>query len=134
MKQDPLYRHKFLIGISLYLVTAVADAYMTLNGTGGNLEFEGNPIMRWAMQQFGHGTGLLVQKVAIGASAAFVAAYGERAIQNRKQWINRVPSTTLAREWMRRKDRSWIAYLPLYFVAVAQGLAAASWLVLGILY
>ena len=42
-------RHKFAIGLLLYLAGAAADAYFTLGGTGGNLELEGNPIMRWVM-------------------------------------------------------------------------------------
>lgn len=127
-------RHKFAIGLLLYAAGAAADAYFTLGGTGGNLELEGNPIMRWIMAHFGHAAGLVGQKTVIGAGSAFIAVFGARAIKNREQWIEKVPSTRWARAWMRRKDRSWIAYLPLYIVAAAQGLAAASWVVLGILY
>ena len=127
-------KHKLLIGISLYVAGAVADAYMTLTGTAGNLALEGNPIMRWVMQQLGPQTGLLAQKAAVGAIATVIAVYGEWAIKNRQKWIDKVPSTQWARDWMRKKDRSWIAYLPLYVVAVAQCFAAASWVALKILY
>ena len=34
--------------------------------------------------------------------------------------------TRLTRNWMKRKKRYWIAFVPIYFVAFAEGVAAAS--------
>ena len=133
-KQGLFSRHKFAIGVGIFVAGAAADVYMTITGTAGDLQLEGNPIMRWVMAQFGHQTGLLIQKATVGTAAAFIAAFGERAIKNREKWIEKVPSTKWARAWMARKDRSWIAYLPLYIVAMAQGFAAVGWIALGILY
>jgi len=31
---------------------------------------------------------------------------------------------------MKRQKRRWVAFIPIYFVAAAQGIAATSWLVL----
>lgn len=107
---------------------------MTITGTAGDLQLEGNPVMRWVMEQFGHVTGLFIQKATVGTFTAFVAVFGERAIKNREEWLERIPSTPWGRAWMARSDRSWIAYLPLYIVATAQALAALSWVVLFILY
>jgi hypothetical protein len=95
---------------------------------GGVLELEGNPVMRATMRWLGLEAGLATQKTAVGGLLTLIAVYGERAIGSRQAWIRRVPSTRWAREWMRRQDRSWIAYIPLYAVAIGQGLAAGSWL------
>ena len=51
-------------------------------------------------------------------------------IKGRAPWIERVPMTPWSRRWMRRGDRSWISYLPLYLAAFSQGLAALSWALL----
>ncbi len=121
-------RPRLGIGISLYLSAALMDMHMTLTGMGGVLDLEGNPVMRATMRWLGLETGLAIQKAVVGGLLALIAVYGERAIGSRKQWIHKIPSTRWAREWMRRKDRSWIACIPLYAVAIGQGLAAGSWL------
>ena len=127
-EQAPFSRPKLGIGIALYLTAAIIDIHMTLTGMGGVLELEGNPVMRAMMQWLGPEAGLLAQKAATGGILVLIAVYGERAIRNREPWVRRIPSTKMARNWMQEKDRSWIAYIPLYTVAVGQALAGASWL------
>ncbi|MFQ5917941.1 MAG: hypothetical protein ACE5I0_09055 [Candidatus Binatia bacterium] len=122
-----LSRHKLALGITFFALTAVADIKMTLAGMGGDLELEGNPVMRAVMAQFGLEGGLWFEKALVGAICFVIAKYGEREIKRGAPWIWKVPSTKWARAWMRRGDRSWIAYLPLYGTAASQLLAAASW-------
>ncbi|MHC4639735.1 MAG: hypothetical protein ACYTBV_19890 [Planctomycetota bacterium] len=123
-------RHKLAIGSAFYAVAAVADIGMTLTGMGGKLELEGNPLMRAVMAYFGLEAGLVLEKTLVGAICFVIAKYGEREIKREAAWIWKVPSTKWTRAWMRRGDRSWIAYTPLYIVAASQLLAAASWAVL----
>ena len=121
---------KLLAGIAFFIVTATADTLLTLQGMNGDLQLEGNPIMRAAMEHLGIGLGLVTQKAAIGAGALFIAAVGERAIRRDEPWIWKIPTTRWVRDWMRRKDRSWIAFIPLYPAATGQTFAVASWLAL----
>ena len=127
-EQASLFRPRLGIGISLYVAAALMDTHMTLTGMGGVLDLEGNPVMRATMRWLGIEAGLAAQKALVGGLLMLIAVYGERAIGGRRHWIHKVPSTRWAREWMQRKDRSWIAYIPLYAVAISQGLAAGSWL------
>ena len=120
-------RNKLAVGSAFYALAAVADIRMTLAGMGGKLELEGNPVMRVVMAHFGLEAGLFLEKALVGAICFVIAKYGEREIKRGAGWIWKVPSTKWARAWMRRGDRSWIAYTPLYIVAASQLLAAASW-------
>lgn len=61
-------RHALGIGVALYAATAATDMYMTLQGIGGDLAMEGNPIMRAMMRRLGPELGLLTEKV--GSSRA----------------------------------------------------------------
>ncbi len=124
-----LSRHKLAIGIGFFALTAFADIRMTLAGMGGNLELEGNPVMRAIMALFGMERGIWLEKALVGVICFVIAKYGEREIKRGAAWIRKVPSTRWARAWMRRQDRSWIAYVPLYGVALSQLVAAASWVV-----
>ncbi len=123
-------RHALGFGVALYAAAALADTWLTLEGIGGSLAMEGNPMMRAVMASLGPTTGLIAQKAAVGAAAIFIAAAGRPAIRNRSAWIDRVPSTRWARAWMRSGDRSWIALIPLYVATCGQVLAALSWSVL----
>jgi len=123
-------RHRLGIGVVFYAVAAVADVGATLAGIEGSPELEGNPILRGTMEWLGPEAGLVAHKAAIGAVAIVIAVVGERAIQRRDPWIWRIPMTRWVRAWMQQRDRSWIAFLPLYAVAVGQVLAVASWLAL----
>ncbi len=132
-KPGLLRGHGLVLGVALYLAAALADAHMTLRGMGADLGLEGNPLARALMEQLGAELGLAVQKAAIGGSTILIAVIGERAIRNQEPWIWRIPTTRWVRAWMRKKDRSWIAFIPLYAAIVSQGLAAASWVALSVL-
>ncbi len=120
-------RHKLALGLGFFALTAVADIRMTLAGMGGVLALEGNPVMRAVMAHVGLEGGLWLGKALVGVVCFVIAQYGEREIKRGADWIWRVPSTKWARAWMKRGDRSWIAYIPLYGVAASQLVAAASW-------
>ena len=100
----------------------------------GNLTMEGNPIMRGMMAALGPTWGLVTEKLAIFGMCLAIAIFYGHAIQEQKPWIYKIPSTKWARQWMRAGDRSWIALVPLYVIAISQGLAAVSWIVLEITY
>lgn len=127
VRKSLLSRHKLAVGTALYVLAALADITMTLLGMDGDIKLEGNPVMRAAMAQLGLETGLFLQKALVGAICFVIAKYGEREIKRGADWIWKLPSTKRTKAWMRRGDRSWIAYTPLYGVAVSQLLAAASW-------
>jgi hypothetical protein len=114
--------------VVFFALTAVADIAMTLAGMGGDLELEGNPVMRAVMAAVGVEAGLWLEKGMVGLVCFLVARYGEGEIKRGADWIWKVPSTPWVKAWMRRRDRSWIAYIPLYGAAVSQLAAAASWL------
>ncbi|MFQ5990276.1 MAG: DUF5658 family protein, partial [Candidatus Methylomirabilales bacterium] len=122
-----LSRHKLALGIGFFALTAVADIRMTLAGMGGELALEGNPLMRAMMAQFGIEGGLWLEKALVGAICFVIAIYGEREIKRDAAWIWKVTFTKWERGWLRRRDRSWIAYIPLYGAALSQLVAAASW-------
>ncbi len=126
-------RHALGCGVVLYAAVALADTCMTLWGVGSDLQLEGNPVMRGMMRQLGAAMGLATQKAVIGAGTIAIAVVGERAIQRREPWIWKIPTTRWVRSWMRRKDRSWIAFIPLYAVTIGQGFAVASWAALLVL-
>lgn len=127
VRKSFLSRHKLAVGSAFYGLAAIADIRMTLAGMGGDIKLEGNPVMRVVMAQFGLEAGLFLEKALVGAMCFVIAKYGEREIKRGADWIWKLPSTKWTRAWMRRADRSWIAYTPLYAVAVSQLLAAASW-------
>ncbi len=126
-------RHKLGCGAALYAAAAIADTLLTLGGVGDDFQLEGNPMMRAMMQQLGAEMGLVTQKALIGGGAIAVAVVGERAIRRQEPWIRKIPTTRWVRSWMRRKDRSWIAFIPLYAATIAQVFAVASWTVLPVL-
>lgn len=117
-------------GTGLYVLAAAADAALTLHGTGGDAALEGNPFLRAAMSRWGAATGLFLAKAATGAACWLIARYGEGEIRRRAPWIARVPMTSWTRRWLASGDRSWIAFLPLYGVALAQLAGALSWALL----
>ncbi len=127
-------QYKLSVGIAIYVLAAAADGYMTLTGMDGNLQLESNPAMRWTMQEIGPFWGLVAQKTVIGLIVVSIAHYGRQAIRNRSRWLTWIPTSRWGRAWMRRKDRAWIAYLPLYCTAFSQALAALSWLALDLYY
>ncbi len=116
-----------VLGLSCYLASALADGLLTLQGMQGNLELEGNPLMRWMMTAFGHSGGLLVEKMLVALFAAVLTVVVALGIHRRREWVYRLALTPFTRRWMKRRRRYWIAWLPLYLCAVAQGVAAGVW-------
>ena len=133
-ERPPLLRgHRLGLGIAFYALAAAADVAVTLMGIGGNVALEGNPFLRGTMEWLGPAPGLVIQKGIIGAVAIGIAKVGEGAIRRGDPWIWRIPMTRWVRHWIRRGDRSWIAFIPLYAAAAGQSAACASWLALALL-
>lgn len=118
---------RLAVGLGLYALGAVLDIRMTSAGIAGDLALEGNPVMRWMMARFGLEAGLWLEKALVGLLCVFIGKYGAPEIKRKSEWIWKVPMTPWARAWMKRGERSWIAYIPLYGTALFQGLAALSW-------
>lgn len=118
------------LSISLYVIFASLDSYFTLKGVNGDMALEGNPIIRYMMQEFGMVGGLVIEKSFVLLLAIIVAVIAYKGIDRKANWVYYLALTKWTREWMKRKKRYWVAFIPVYFVALAQGLAAASWVYL----
>ena len=121
-----LFSH-LIISISLYVLFACLDISFTLKGIHGDIALEGNPIMRYMMATFGLLGGLVFEKSLVLFVAFIVALVAFIGIDKEASWILYLAFTRTTRNWMKRKKRYWVAFIPLYFVAFSQGLAAASW-------
>lgn len=113
-------------GAGLFVAAACADAALTWLGTGGDPSLEGNPFVRSAMERFGPWGLLLAKSIAAGL-CLLVAATWEKPIRRRAAWIERLPMLPWTRAWLRSGDRSWVAFVPLYGVALAQLAGALAW-------
>jgi hypothetical protein len=116
-------------GAGLFLAAACADAALTWVGTGGDPAFEGNPFVRRAMERFGPWGLLLAKSIAAGLCLLAAAAW-EEPIRRRAAWVERLPMLPWTRRWLLSGDRSWVAFVPLYGVALAQLAGALAWAVL----
>jgi len=116
-----------IISISLYVFFALLDIFFTLKGVHGDIAIEGNPIMRYMMANFGLMGGLIVEKSLVLLLATTVAIASVIGIEKEADWVYYLAFTRVTRNWMKRKKRYWVAFLPLYLMAFSQGLAAASW-------
>lgn len=123
-------RNALRLGAFCYILAALADIYWTLTGLGGNPALEGNALMRALMERVGIVNGICLGKAAVGLGCFAIAKYGAPEIRRKAPWIDKVPSTRWARDWMNSGDRSWIAILPLYGTALSQLFAAAGWVYL----
>jgi hypothetical protein len=119
-----------IISISLYVLFAFLDISFTLKGISGDISLEGNPLMRYMMVRFGLVGGLVVEKSLVLLLALFVATFAGIGIDKGATWVYYLAFTRATRNWMKRKKRYWVAFLPIYFVAFSQGVAAASWALL----
>jgi hypothetical protein len=99
----------------------------TLKGIDGDISMEGNPLMRYMMARFGLMGGLVFEKSLVLFVALIVATFAFIGIDKEADWVYYLAFTRVTRNWMKRKKRHWVAFLPLYFVAFSQGVAAASW-------
>ncbi len=118
------------IGILLYVVFASLDIYFTLKGIDGDISLEGNPAIRYMMSNFGIFQGLFLEKALVLLAASLIAIVCFRGIDREADWVYYLAITRLAKNWLKRKKRHWIAFLPLYFVAFSQGVAAAAWYII----
>ena len=118
------------VSIVLYILFASLDVYFTLKGISGDVALEGNPIMRYMMLNFGLQGGLIIEKCLIFLIALMLAIIAFVGIDKKADWVYYLALTPLTRNWMKQKRRYWVAFVPLYFVAIAQGLAAGSWIYL----
>jgi len=116
------------VGLILYLLLAGFDTYLTVQGIGGDIELEGNPIMRQIMARFGILGGIVLEKGMVLLIVLGVAIAASIGIEREASWVYFLSLTPMTRRWMRRRKRRWVAFLPLYGVAFFQGLASASWL------
>ena len=121
-----LFSH-LIISISLYVLFACLDISLTLKGIHGDLALEGNPIMRYMMATFGLLGGLVLEKSLVLFIACIVALFAFIGIDKEADWVFYLAFTRTTRDWMKRKKRYWVAFIPIYFVAFSQGLAAAGW-------
>jgi hypothetical protein len=118
------------IGIFLYLLFASLDVYLTLKGTRGDISLEGNPMIRYMMVAFGLMPGLIIEKTLVLLISLAVLVVALMGIEKEADWVYYLALTRVTRDWMRRKKRYWVTFIPVYFVALSQGLAAISWIVL----
>jgi hypothetical protein len=118
------------IGISLYILLASLDGYFTLRGVNGEIILEGNPVMRYMMVSFGLVNGLIIEKSLVLLISLIVALVAVIGIEKQADWVYYLALTRLTRNWMKRKKRYWVAFVPIYFVSFAQGVAATSWVYL----
>jgi len=83
--------------------------------------------MRYMMLNFGLLGGLIVGKAFVFIIALILAIIAFIGIEKEADWVFYLALTRLTRNWMKRKKRYWVAFAPIYLVALSQGLAAASW-------
>ena len=117
-------------GVALYLLFAALDGYFTLEGIQGDITLEGNPIMQYMMTIFGPLGGLIIEKTLVLVIALAVAIVAAIGIEKNAGWVYYLAFTQTTRNWMKREKRRWVAFIPIYFVAAAQGFGAASWVLL----
>ena len=118
------------VGIFLYLLFSSLDVFFTLRGVNGDISMEGNPAIRYMMFYFGLSGGLILQKVIVLLVSLVVAIIAVTGIDKESDWVYYLAFTHKTRDWMKRKKRYYVAFFPLYFVALSQGLAAAAWICL----
>jgi len=118
------------IGILLYVLFASLDVYFTLKGVSGDINLEGNPVMRYMMHSFGLQGGLIVEKSLVLLISLIVSIVAFNGIEKEADWVYYLALTRVTRNWMKRTKRYWVAFVPIYFVALSQGIAAMSWIIL----
>ena len=118
------------VGVALYVLFAALDSYFTLGGIQGDITLEGNPVMQYMMTRFGPLGGLIIEKALVMVIALAVAIVAAIGIEKDAGWVYYLAFTQTTRNWMKRQKRRWVAFIPIYFVAAAQGVAAASWILL----
>jgi hypothetical protein len=129
MSMNPLKRNLVIhlsTGIFLYLLFSSLDVFFTLRGVNGDISMEGNPVMRSMMFYFGLTGGLIMEKVIVLLISLAVALVAATGIDKKSDWVYYLAFTRKTRDWMKRKKRYYVAFFPLYLVALSQGRAAAT--------
>ena len=67
---------------------------------------------------------------ARGSLLISIAIVTFNGIEKKADWVYYLALTRITRNWMKRKKRYWVAFVPLYFVAISQGVAVAAWIYL----
>ena len=86
------------------------------------------------MQKFGLPGGLFIQKSLILLLGCGLARITYIGIDKESSWVYYLSLTPMTKRWMKQKKRYIVAFLPLYLVALSQGLAALSWIYLILAY
>ena len=124
------FRKHIAISFLAYFLFATSDVYFTLSGIQGDISLEGNPVIRYFMEVFGITAGLITGKLIVFTVALLIAIVAYGGIDKDANWIYYLTLTRMAKNWMRRKKRYWVAFAPIYVAAFAQGIAALSWVYL----
>jgi hypothetical protein len=122
------FKINLLLGSALFTIFAIADSVNTINGLQGNTALEGNPIVRLSLEVFGIVPGLIIHKTSLLLFCILLAVVTHKGIANNSKWVFYLALTNFTRNWMKKKKRYWLAFMPLYLSGLAQGLAALSWL------
>ena len=117
-------------GLFLYMVFASLDVHLTMKGINGDVNLEGNPVIRHMLASFGILSGLIIEKALVLMASLTISIVAFTGLEKKADWVYYLAFTHVTRNWMKRKKRYWVAFLPIYFVALSQGLAAMSWIVL----
>ncbi|MCE5193869.1 MAG: DUF5658 family protein [Nitrospiraceae bacterium] len=115
------------ISILLYIIFASFDILLTLKGIDGDIHMEGNPVLRHMMTSFGITAGLILGKGIVLSLAALTAVVCYIGIHRDSDWVYYLALTRMTKNWLKRKKRYWIAFLPLYLIAFSQAVAAGMW-------
>ena len=100
------------VGLILYLLLAGFDTYLTVQGIDGNIELEGNPIMRQIMARFGILGGIVLEKGMVLMIALGLAITVSIGIEREAPWVYFPALTPMTRRWMGRRKRRWVAICP----------------------
>ena len=92
-----------IIGIGLFVLFASLDITLTLIGMDGDLQLEGNILMRKVMEMFGPLPGMLIEKGLVLVVALIVAVVAFRGIDQEAEWVYWLALTPMTKRWMRKK-------------------------------
>lgn len=114
------------IGVPCYILFAVADISLTLQGLQGEISREGNPVLRYLMHDFGVLSAMLISKGLVFLVLLLLGIIGAMGVAKDADWLYWL-TLPITKRWMKRKKRYWIPFVPIYLLAFFQALAAASW-------
>ena len=80
------------------------------------------------MEEFGILTGLVIEKNIVLLLSLFIAVVTISGIDKEADWVYFLALTKFTRNWMKRKKRYWISFLPLHMASFAQAFAVGTWI------